>query len=756
MGILIFILIIILILFSTRSGGGKSEFDNIYKNIPTKFVKSLPANTFKGLYICTEDQNLPIWKIKDGQWSFVWNSGYDFLPFARFHVERSYLENLFYKLQTIVIPFEIMPYKLERLPHRLTLFEKYELFRIEGSYAELVDYFQEEVRMLCKRRGRKSHWDMYRKMHYPSIQPLNYNIVKYKQIQDDLWKNSYSCTEIDPQVTIGILQWASGLGFAVTNMLDISAGRGSRMTAAIACPFVQTYTGIDPNSLSHEWYTTQAEYYCHLYNSGPLFAGFKNPKNFKVIHDGFVEAELPYDYYDIMFSSPPYFDLEVYSEDDKQSVLKNSSFDGWLKGFMLRSMEKIIDHLRPGGLMCININISRVYKDDWVSPLLDFKKNCKYLGCLSYYKKESDSVQPIWIWKKKDLIVDRKIEESILQRFNVRSYRGRIEDIPKYTKKIKNTVTMLEVEGKFDKGPIWKYVNDRTTIFINNTGQILPFVMFEEPLPVFRRTGCEWSIINRKAYNPLNIDQKYYNMPGSPNSILLVKSGHLNDLSYFTDKLFMVCSRKNNITPWQIYFKMKSRMRARQFHDWCYFNRILCLTSSDSVYIAPLQFLRQLGHKMSRILVPEQNFNMTATSAIMFIGCDYCNFNVESDTLRDVNYTVLNTMAHGIKKWTINAPEPPFDFIYYNPTFYDAADFANERDLSNKFKRLDLWRDHLAEEINRLSTLLDPAGGIILFHTEINQFGGNDFFKKINLILVGGFIAYRNSMISFIVFSNKV
>lgn len=55
-----------------------------------------------------------------------------------------------------------------------------------------------------------------------------------------------------------------------------------------------------------------------------------NEEDLKYIYDG---AENPH--FDLMFTSPPYFNLESYSNDNFASSSNYNNYDKWLKDFMI-------------------------------------------------------------------------------------------------------------------------------------------------------------------------------------------------------------------------------------------------------------------------------------------------------------------------------------------------------------------------------------------------------------------------------------
>ena len=96
------------------------------------------------------------------------------------------------------------------------------------------------------------------------------------------------------------------------------------------------------------------------------------------------------EYFDLVFTSPPYFNVERYSHDDTQSWIRYKDIDGWNEHFLHKTLDKIIPTVKKGGL--IAINISDVYTagkggKTWkeiTNPMNDFltSKGLKYRGAI--------------------------------------------------------------------------------------------------------------------------------------------------------------------------------------------------------------------------------------------------------------------------------------------------------------------------------------------------------------------------------------
>ena len=58
----------------------------------------------------------------------------------------------------------------------------------------------------------------------------------------------------------------------------------------------------------------------------------------------------------LVFSSPPYFDWERYSDESSQSFLRYASYDQWMNGFLSPVLHQSYRVLRGGGRLVLNIS----------------------------------------------------------------------------------------------------------------------------------------------------------------------------------------------------------------------------------------------------------------------------------------------------------------------------------------------------------------------------------------------------------------
>lgn len=122
---------------------------------------------------------------------------------------------------------------------------------------------------------------------------------------------------------------------------DMSMGWGGRMLGAIASG-VEMYIGTEPSSETFDGLTR-------------LAIDFGAPISSQLYRMGSEDFKPDRKSLDLCFTSPPYFDLEKYSEEDTQSYVKFDGKDAWIEGFLRQTFENCHYGLKDDGVMLINI-----------------------------------------------------------------------------------------------------------------------------------------------------------------------------------------------------------------------------------------------------------------------------------------------------------------------------------------------------------------------------------------------------------------
>ena len=202
-------------------------------------------------------------------------------------------------------------------------------------------------------------------------------------------------------------------------VLDTSSGFGGRLLGFFTAKNTSEYVGIDPNTADS----------C---NKFILYMGryFTNKKAYvnKIGSEDFtIENHPKYEnYFDISFTSPPYFDIERYSDDITQSHIKFNTYDLWVDGFYRNTIYNSCNALKLDGVFAVNIS----WVDNIKEYTEEFLNDCgfyiikedKYLLRIhpresSYGSDKMSKYEPIWVAKhytellKEGLITREKAEE---------------------------------------------------------------------------------------------------------------------------------------------------------------------------------------------------------------------------------------------------------------------------------------------------------------------------------------------------------
>ena len=150
---------------------------------------------------------------------------------------------------------------------------------------------------------------------------------------------------------------------------DFSCGFGGRLVGSYATRKNLTYIGVEPNT----------ETYSNLINLDIECSKAYRVKNSrtKIYCTGSEDFVLDENSVDFAFSSPPYFNKEVYSDDITQCYNKFPVYNDWLNYYVIPTMANIRRGLKPNKYVAVNIANNKKHSlyDDWLnaSICLGFK-----------------------------------------------------------------------------------------------------------------------------------------------------------------------------------------------------------------------------------------------------------------------------------------------------------------------------------------------------------------------------------------------
>jgi DNA modification methylase len=160
-----------------------------------------------------------------------------------------------------------------------------------------------------------------------------------------------------------------------THILDPFCGFGGRLVAAMLLGV--DYTGIDLN-------VDLKSGYDKLLNDFQS----KTASNVSLIYQDSKDVNYSNFNYDMVFTSPPYENIEIYKNGEKKSN------DEWLEFYKI-VFQNTWDSLSPGGIYAININVA-IYEKSLV-PLLGA---CHEKSELKKSTRNTKYKEYIYIWKK--------------------------------------------------------------------------------------------------------------------------------------------------------------------------------------------------------------------------------------------------------------------------------------------------------------------------------------------------------------------
>ena len=265
----------------------------------------------------------------------------------------------------------------------------------------LTDQFTDDQRMVA--RNKKSTmspinlWNskeelskLLGKMLDEKEEISSYNIREY------IYKLKYECNSFKLTLASSIY-WL----FNAKKILDISAGWGDRLLAAIA-HYADRYVGVDPNTDLIKGHTDIIKTFTQHRDTSAL----KN--KYEVIPLKFESSELilEREEFDLIFTSPPYFDLEIYTRNEGQSITSFPNFQAWLINFLFVSLKKAWNSLTIGGNMVIHIQDFERYAiiEPMILFVLGWCDGSNYDGVIGSNAIHSGGVvsgiRPMWVFSK--------------------------------------------------------------------------------------------------------------------------------------------------------------------------------------------------------------------------------------------------------------------------------------------------------------------------------------------------------------------
>ena len=334
----------------------------------------------------------------------------DDFPYKRLNMTRDQLVQRFNNLKNYKPEIVEKSYYIKNVAKHLLRYSGKQLVinspdNYYDVYDNISDYFIEHVRVDCIRSDQtqsvRQYWNSCRD-EIVAYCMKKYGIVNTHNLRESLYDLISECNTFKPSLAVCFIKM-----FNATTILDISAGWGDRLIGALACNV--NYVGVDPADL-HKEYANIIDYFRPLI-APPTTTTSATSTNtnthtpttptYTMIKSKFEEAVIPNLPYDMIFSSPPFFDLEKYVGEDQSYMFR--TIDQWFEDFLMVSLNKAWNALIPNGHMVLYIADAynrKPYVQRTIDRVNEFTGS-RYIGCLP----QMDVVRrkpprPFYIWKK--------------------------------------------------------------------------------------------------------------------------------------------------------------------------------------------------------------------------------------------------------------------------------------------------------------------------------------------------------------------
>lgn len=327
----------------------------------------------------------------------------DELPFPYSEYTEQELRNDFNALKNTHLEIIKGEWQSHRMAETISKSYQSELIRLpktKNTGGKVSNQFTEKFRLSTPHARYKSHVDLWSaKRKYW----LKY-FFNLKMHSSDLTQNGlkqgltgqYSCSQFKPLIAKSLYNV-----FGAKNILDLSSGWGDRLVGFLASD-AESYVGLDPNTKLHNSYQDIIKWVGSPSKQATAICTPAEDFDFSSVR------------YDFVFTSPPYFDLERYSEEDTQSWKRYRDFDDWLEGFLLNTLTKCWASLSENGRMIINISdiYSQGETKEICRPMLKHMESlgATYEGVIGYEMSHRTSAsvgrsdlpfcEPMFVWSK--------------------------------------------------------------------------------------------------------------------------------------------------------------------------------------------------------------------------------------------------------------------------------------------------------------------------------------------------------------------
>jgi len=186
------------------------------------------------------------------------------------------------------------------------------------------------------------------------------------EFREFLFQHVKQCNNFRPTLALQLYNYlgSQGKDKPIDAILDFSAGWGDRLFSAAISG--RKYIGLDPNANNRRIYKDIIAELGDSSKQRVITTGAEYLDNQDLAS---AMTELGISKFDLIFTSPPYYDYEIYSA-GAQSITNYSRFETWLTYFLFYVILKYVPYLRHGGY--VGIYIQDADNKTYLEPLALF------------------------------------------------------------------------------------------------------------------------------------------------------------------------------------------------------------------------------------------------------------------------------------------------------------------------------------------------------------------------------------------------
>ena len=258
---------------------------------------------------------------------------------------------------------------------------------LEGNSHKLV--IDTDLLKTLQNEGVLSQTDMKNQDGYDVENEMNHYFIRYYDKSTKVFPNIIQILRLGlSQVAVNFnpltarLIYEKYLKGSENIVFDGCMGWGGRLLGSLSSKRKIHYLGCDVNTENVGSYEKLGEFY----NEN---CGGKNTYEFHYVGAETIHENQDFKKYigkvDLCFTSPPYYNREIYSMDKEQSCFKYETYQEWKEKFLNQMMKNSYELLKTDGFCIINISDIRFGKNEYITleqDTISIAKNLnfEYLG----------------------------------------------------------------------------------------------------------------------------------------------------------------------------------------------------------------------------------------------------------------------------------------------------------------------------------------------------------------------------------------